>query len=75
MGTTKQAAEIACQICAEDYPDTKLIVVRFGNVLGSIGSVISLFKKKIALGVPVTVTHEEVVRYFMLIPEACQLVM
>lgn len=75
MGATKRAAEIACQICAEDYPDTKFMVVRFGNVLGSSGSVIPLFKKQIALGGPVTVTHENVVRYFMSIPEACQLVM
>jgi FlaA1/EpsC-like NDP-sugar epimerase len=75
MGATKRAAEIACQICAEDYPDTKFMVVRFGNVLGSSGSVIPLFKKQIALGGPVTVTHKEVVRYFMSIPEACQLVM
>jgi len=75
MGATKRVAEIACQICAEDYPKTKFMVVRFGNVLGSSGSVIPLFKKQIALGGPVTVTHKDVVRYFMSIPEAAQLVM
>ena len=75
MGATKRAAEIACQICGEDYPDTKFMVVRFGNVLGSSGSVIPLFRKQIAMGGPVTVTHKDIVRYFMSIPEACQLVM
>ena len=75
MGATKRVAEISCQICAEDNPDTKFMIVRFGNVLGSSGSVIPLFKSQIAAGGPVTVTHRDVVRYFMSIPEASQLVM
>ena len=75
MGATKRAAEIACQILSEDYPTTKYMVVRFGNVLGSSGSVIPLFKKQISNGGPVTVTHKDITRYFMSIPEACQLVM
>ena len=75
MGATKRAAEISCQVCSEDYPDTKFMVVRFGNVLGSSGSVIPLFKRQILAGGPLTVTDRNVVRYFMSIPEACQLVM
>jgi FlaA1/EpsC-like NDP-sugar epimerase len=75
MGATKRAAELACQIISEDNPNTKFMVVRFGNVLGSSGSVIPLFKKQIENGGPVTVTHENIIRYFMSIPEACQLVM
>jgi FlaA1/EpsC-like NDP-sugar epimerase len=75
MGATKRAAEIACKILSEDYPATKFMVVRFGNVLGSSGSVIPLFKKQISNGGPVTVTHKDIVRYFMSVPEACQLVM
>ena len=75
MGASKRAAEIACQIISEDNPTTKYMVVRFGNVLGSSGSVIPLFKKQILNGGPVTVTHKEITRYFMSIPEACQLIM
>jgi len=75
MGATKRVAEITCQLYSKIYPATKYIIVRFGNVLGSSGSVIPLFKKQIASGGPVTVTHKDMVRYFMSIPEASQLVM
>tara|TARA_B100001057_G_C22871553_1_gene959227 strand:+ start:16070 stop:17875 length:1806 start_codon:yes stop_codon:yes gene_type:complete len=75
MGASKRAAEIACQIISEDNKATKFMVVRFGNVLGSSGSVIPLFKKQIKEGGPVTITHKDVTRYFMSIPEASQLVM
>lgn len=75
MGATKRAAEIACHIISEDFPNTKFMVVRFGNVLGSSGSVIPLFKKQISNGGPVTVTHKNITRYFMSIPEACQLIL
>lgn len=74
MGTTKRLAEMICQSCNSENK-TQFIMIRFGNVLGSSGSVIPLFKEQIANGGPVTVTHPEVIRYFMSIPEACQLVL
>jgi FlaA1/EpsC-like NDP-sugar epimerase len=74
MGMSKRAAEIYCQNLSAGS-QTHFITVRFGNVLGSAGSVIPLFQKQIAAGGPVTVTHAEITRYFMTIPEAAQLIL
>ncbi len=74
MGMSKRIAEIFCQNLNETT-NTCFITVRFGNVLGSAGSVIPIFQEQIRYGGPVTVTHPDISRYFMTIPEACQLVM
>ena len=75
MGASKRLAEIYVQGLSHQLPATKFITTRFGNVLGSNGSVINLFKEQIKQGGPVTVTHPNITRYFMTIPEACQLVL
>lgn len=74
MGASKRLAELVCQGFSNQNPHTKISMVRFGNVLGSSGSVVPLFTKQIAKGGPITVTHPEVTRYFMTIPEAANLV-
>jgi FlaA1/EpsC-like NDP-sugar epimerase len=74
MGTTKRMAEIVCQ-GLQQASGTRFVIVRFGNVLGSNGSVIPKFREQLSRGGPITVTHPEITRFFMSIPEATQLVM
>ncbi|HQB20700.1 MAG TPA: nucleoside-diphosphate sugar epimerase/dehydratase, partial [Bacteroidales bacterium] len=75
MGVTKRIAEIYVQSLGKKYQNCKFITTRFGNVLGSNGSIIPILKKQIEEGGPITITHPEVTRYFMTIGEACQLVL
>ena len=74
MGASKALAEWAVEAAARRYPETRYATVRFGNVLGSSGSVVPIFRRQIAAGGPVTVTDPRMKRYFMTIPEAVQLI-
>jgi FlaA1/EpsC-like NDP-sugar epimerase len=74
MGASKRLAEILLQAIADKKPSTKFSIVRFGNVLGSSGSVVPKFRQQIREGGPITLTHPDVTRFFMTIPEAAQLV-